>query len=143
MLVDLSEIPHAVRVKMDELIRGDYALRIRDAIKQQQQVAAHYHRHRPRSRDGLGEHTMAVHQVFDVMNRLKRGEDWDDPNGDYRKWWRKKNPEVQVRATGTKIQVGYTGTPVTAVWGGSVRERKTYPAISGQKSEVSGLPSAP
>ena len=122
MTVDLSKVPHAVRVKMDELIRKDFDLHLLKALERQNKAAAHYWRHQPRSVDGIGGLKMVLDPVFDAMYRRKYGHQWLDDE-DRVKWCLKKaeNAAAKVKSGGTgKIQVGYRGV------GGRGRVVKRY-----------------
>ena len=94
---------------MGKLACSQFADKAAQAIREQQRVANEFERHRPRSIDGIGGRTMALHPFLHWEAGLYFGDgDWDrDP--DKVKWYLKRNPAAKVRSTGTRIQVGYEG----------------------------------
>ena len=130
MLVDLSAVPHGVRMKMMEILQRDFDLKAKKAIEEQRRIAAEFHRNRPRSMNGIGEQTMALHPFIDSYWRRKRGNDtWADK--DWTDWMRKKNPEINVKSTGTKIMAGYRAPerkpePGIVIVSGNRRWTKSY-----------------
>lgn len=108
MEVDFSRLDFATATKVDEVLRRDYNALIVRAAKEQAQAAAIRHLHRPLSRDGFGEQTLAIHPVFDAFWRQAYGESYAQADPDLIKFLVKRNPEIAVRARGTKeIFVGY------------------------------------
>lgn len=109
MIVDLSALPPAVVEQVARLARSEFATAAKRAIREQKEVADHYDRHRPHSRDGIGGQTMAIHPLLHWEAGVYFGDgDWTrDP--EKVKWYLKQNPAAKVAALGTKIQVGWTG----------------------------------
>jgi hypothetical protein len=113
MLIDLSQVPHGIRTKMDKILRDEYAAKSVQAQIRQRRAAKFLHDNRPRSIDGLGEQTMVLDPHIADNQSLARGVNWRQDE-DYVRWYQKQNPETRVRSTGTKTQVGYTGKPEPA-----------------------------
>lgn len=106
MIIDLSNVPHSLRTKIDEIFRKDYDLKIAKAIERQKRSAHAIRNKQPRSVDGIGEQTMSIDPVLDSAWRAVRGRDvWEDL--DFKKWFLARNEEMRVKASGTKMQVGY------------------------------------
>jgi len=106
MIVDLSEVPHEIRTKMDEILTGKYSKDLQAAVDRQKRIAQEFHNNKPRSIDGIGGQDMALDPFIDAHCKLARGGNvWED--SDYKKWFLKKNPESRVKSGGTKMQVGY------------------------------------
>lgn len=116
MEIDLSRLDEKTRARVDEIFRGDHELRVLEAMKRQTQIAARNHRGE-RSRDGFGARAYEVDAVFDAIWRQVYGPGYSaDP--DLMKFLLKRNPEIGVKTTGTKIQVGWAPT--------ETRHRKRY-----------------
>lgn len=108
MIVDLSEVPQAVRSKMDEVVRRDYDLAVLKAIERQKRAAAARHRNPPRWRDGFGEMRLSLDPVFDVMYRHAWGHRWTEDE-ERVKWVLKHCPEARVRCVSGKVMVSSPG----------------------------------
>lgn len=107
MIIDITELPPAVVEQMAKLARGEFAAAATRAIREQKQVADHYHRHRPRSRDGIGGQTMALHPLLHWEAGVYFGDGNWTADRDKVKWYLKQNPAAKVEATGTKTMVGW------------------------------------
>jgi hypothetical protein len=106
MIWDLSNVPHAIRKRMAEILTQDFDLKAMHAIKRQRAIAAQYAGKRMRANPVLGEHQMALHKFLDLYWRKKRGNDvWEDE--DFKKWFIKRHDEVRVNCGGEKTGVGY------------------------------------
>lgn len=106
MNIDLSNLDFALVKRVDEILRRQYDAKLAAACRRQARIAARNHLHRPRSRDGFGEKVIEVDPVFDAHWRQCYGHDYT-ANKDLLKFLLKRNPEIGVRCTGTKLMVGY------------------------------------
>ena len=109
MIVNLEALPPDVSAEFAKLVRHEYVDKAQRAMREQRAIADHYDRNRPRSTDGLGGQTMALHPFlhWEAAQHFQDGNWSTDP--DKVKWYLKHNPAAKVRATGTRIQVGYAG----------------------------------
>ena len=92
---------------MDRIFREDYDLRALEAVRRQTAVAARNGRQRPRAKNGFGPRTIEIDAFVDAIWRSVYGTDYTE-NRDLMKFLLRRNPEIGVRPTGTRIQVGYS-----------------------------------
>lgn len=94
--------------KVDEIFRGDHELKVMKAIRRQTQLAAR-NCQGERSRDGIGARKYEIDAVIDAIWRQFYGHDYTE-NQDLMQFLARRNPEIVVKSTGTKIQVGYSSS---------------------------------
>lgn len=109
MEVDLSNLDMPTRNKVDEIFRRDFDLKVLKAIRRQTAVAARNYLRRPRARDGFGEKTFEIDAFIDAIWRNHYGPTYSE-DLDLLKFLSRRNPEIAVRARGTRIQVGYAAS---------------------------------
>jgi len=107
MEIDLSNLPAALRQKMDDIFRRDFDLKVLKAIERQQRIAqqrrdkAHWH--------GELKPEFEIDPFVDSIWRQFYGHNYTE-NPDLMKFLAKRNEEIALRARSRKIQVGFTGT---------------------------------
>lgn len=106
MEIDLSRLDGRTRKRVDEIFKGDHELKVLQAIRRQTRLAAR-NCQGERSVAGRGARTLEVDAVIDALWRQVYGHDYSEDQ-DLMKFLRKRNPEIVVRAGGTRIQVGYS-----------------------------------
>lgn len=111
MEVDLSQLPHEVRRKMDDIFRNDFDLKLLKAVEAQKRTAQ-------LRRDNVRWNTdmkpeLEINPVIDSFWRRVYGHNYTE-NPDLMKFLARRNEEIRVNARSPKIQVGYQGqTPNT------------------------------
>lgn len=118
---DLSQLPHETRTAIDDIFRHDFDLKMFQAMRRQTAIAARNYLNRPRAIDDLGPKTMEVDSFIDAIWRRFYGTNYSE-NDDLLKFLAKRNPEIVVKATGTRFQVGY----MPSAESGKSRFRKVY-----------------
>ncbi len=69
-------------------------------------VAARNHAERPRATDGFGPRRFEIDAMVDSIWRQCYGHNYTEDQ-DLLKFLTRRNPEIEVRARGSRIQVGY------------------------------------
>jgi hypothetical protein len=125
MEIDLSRLDFATAKKVDDIFRGDHELQVMKAIERQTKLAARNHRGE-RAVNGIGPRQYEMDAMIDTLWRQFYGNNYsEDP--DLMKFLAKRNPEITVKAGGTKIQVGYAAgsqsrKPASGAQGGRLKE---------------------
>lgn len=118
--------------ELDKLLRADADMKRYHAVREQQAVARALGTNR-KSIDGLGQPTMELTpEVYHHWGQRLGYQCWKDKQ--FLREFKRDNPEVRVKATGTKAQVGYSrsGQILSPALRGSgaveraVRFRKVY-----------------
>lgn len=106
MDVDLSEVPHEIRTRMDEIFRGRLDERLFHAVQRQREVAAKRFERVRWSADMMPQ--TEVDPMIDAWWCHYYGHNYS-ANADLMKFLHKRNPEIVLRARSNKVMVGYTG----------------------------------
>lgn len=121
LVVDLTEVPKAVRQEMHRILSDENARELVQAQVRQAKIAQFYHQHPPVARDGIGGITMSVDPYWANYWRQVLGDKVWEQDEEARKWILKREEWFKVRHTTGNIVVTNVGIPQ------SVRRRvKTF-----------------
>lgn len=103
--LNLVDVPMGVRRSLAAMCSEENAREVVKALDRQQRIARWFHQNRPRAVEGLGGQEMAMDPYFRQYFKMRHGSDPID-DAHLQRFVRRRNPELNVRSTGTRIQVG-------------------------------------
>lgn len=106
MEIDLSNLDQGTRLKMDEIFRSDFDLRVLKAVERQTRTAK-ARENGPRWQPDM-KPEYEIDPVIDSLWRQYYGHNYTE-NADLMKFLMARNPEIKLRTRSGRIQTGYTG----------------------------------
>lgn len=103
---DLSNLDAGTRQEIDDIMRKDMDLQIVKMMDRQKRLAIRAHKQPPRAIDGFGGKVLQIDAFLDAYWRRVYGHNYTE-NPDLLNFLKKRNPEIVVKHTGTKIQIGW------------------------------------